>query len=98
MTPFLSDHLVITLCVCMSAPSLSPVQLCATLWTVAHQAPLTMEFSKQEYQTGLPFLPPGDLPNPGIEPASPKSLALTGRFFYHCTTWEANYLAFGGGV
>ena len=65
----------------MSALSPSPVRLCATLWTVAQQAPLTTEFSKQEYQTGLPFLPPGDLPNPGIEPASPKSLALTGRFF-----------------
>ena len=41
-----------------------------TLWTVAHQAPLPMEFSRQEYWSGLPIPPPGDLPNPGIEPVS----------------------------
>ena len=51
----------------------SHVQLYATPWTVARQAPLSMEFSRQEYWSGLPFLPPGDLPDPGIEP---KSLAL----------------------
>ena len=43
----------------------------ATLWTVAHQAPLSMEFSRQEYWSGLPFPSPGDLPDPGIEPGSP---------------------------
>ena len=43
----------------------------ATPWTVAHQAPLTMEFSRQEYWSGLPCPPPGDLPDPGIEPRSP---------------------------
>ena len=42
-----------------------------TPWTVAHQAPLPMEFSRQEYWSGLPFSSPGDLPNPGIKPASP---------------------------
>ena len=42
-----------------------------TPWTVAHQAPLSMEFSKQEYWSGLPFLSPGDLPDPGIKPESP---------------------------
>ena len=47
-------------------------------WTVAHQAPLAMEFSRQEYWSRLTFPPPGDLPDPGIEPASP---VLTGRFF-----------------
>ena len=47
------------------------VQLFATPWTVAHQAPLSMGFSRQEYWNGLPCLPPGDLPNPGIKPASP---------------------------
>ena len=47
------------------------VQLFATPWTVAHQAPLSMGFSRQEYWSGLPFPPPGDLPNPGIKPASP---------------------------
>ena len=44
-------------------------------------APLSMEFSKQEYWTGLPFRTPGDLPHPGIKPASPASLALAGGFF-----------------
>ena len=43
----------------------------ATPWTVACQAPLSMRFPKQEYCTGLPFPPPGDLPNPGIDPTSP---------------------------
>ena len=42
-----------------------------TLWTVAHQAPLSMGFSRQEYWSGLPFPSPGDLPDPGIEPGSP---------------------------
>ena len=51
--------------------SLSRVQLFATLWTVAHQAPLSMGFSRQEYWSGLPFPSPGDLPSPGIEPGSP---------------------------
>ena len=50
----------------------------ALLWTVAHQAPLSMGFSRQEYLSGLPFPPPRDLPNPGIEPMSP---ALVGEFF-----------------
>ena len=51
--------------------SLSRVRLFATPWTVAHQAPLSMGFSKQEYWSGLPFPSPGDLPNPGIKPGSP---------------------------
>ena len=42
-----------------------------TIWTVAHQAPLSIGFSRQEYWSGLPFPSPGDLPNPGINPASP---------------------------
>ena len=49
-------------------------KLCPTLatpWTVAHQAPLSVEFSRQEYWSGLPFASPGDLPDPGIEPGSP---------------------------
>ena len=50
---------------------LSRVRLYATLWTVAHQAPPSMGFSRQEYWSGLPFPSPGDLPNPGIEPKSP---------------------------
>ena len=51
--------------------SLSHVQLFATPWTVAHQAPLSMEFSSQEYWSGFPFPSPGLLPDPGIEPGSP---------------------------
>ena len=51
--------------------SLSCVQLFATPWTVAHQAPPSMGFSRQEYWSGLPFPSPGDLPNTGIEPRSP---------------------------
>ena len=50
-------------------------------WTIAHQAPLPMEFSRQEYWSGVPFLTPGDLPNPGVEPASLASPALAGGFF-----------------
>ena len=56
---------------------LSPVQLFATPWTVAHQAPPSMGFSKQEYWSGLPFPSPGDLPDPGIEPWSPTFQADT---------------------
>ena len=65
--------------------SLSRVQLFVTPWTVAYQPPLSMEFSRQEYWSGLPFPPPGDLPHPGIKLASP---ALVGRFFTTSTTWE----------
>ena len=58
----------------------SCVQLFVTLWTVAHQAPLSMKFSKQEYLSGLPCPPSGDLPDLGIKPASLMSLALAGGF------------------
>ena len=51
--------------------SLSLVRLFATPWTAAYQAPLSMQFSRQEYWSGLPFPSPGDLPDPGIEPGSP---------------------------
>ena len=60
---------------------LSRVQCCATLQTVALQAPLTMGFSRQEYWSGLPFPPPGDLPEPGIELRSSAPPALPGGFF-----------------
>ena len=67
------------MCVC------SVVSYCfATPWTVACQAPLSMEFSRQEYCSGLPFLTPGLLPNPGIKPTSSVSPTLAGRFF----TWS----------
>ena len=64
----------------------SCVQFFAALWTVACQAPLSIEFSRQEYWSGLPFSSPGDLPGPGIEPASP---VLADGFFTTSTTWEA---------
>ena len=51
-------------------------RLFAALWTVAHQAPLSMGFSRQEYCNGLPSPPPGELPDPGFKPASPPPLAL----------------------
>ena len=55
--------------------SLSRVQLFAIPWTVAHQAPLSMGFSRQGYWSGLPFPSPGDLPDPGIKPSSPAMQA-----------------------
>ena len=55
--------------------SLSRVQLFATPWTVAHQAPPSMEFPRQEYWSGLPFPSPGDLSNAGMKPC------IAGRFF-----------------
>ena len=59
----------------------SPVQLLVTPRTIAHESPLFMGFSRQEYWSGLPVPPPGDLPDLGIEPASPASRALADRFF-----------------
>ena len=55
----------------MKVKSLSRVRLFGTPWTIAHQAPPFMEFSRQEYWSGLPFPSPEDLPDPGIEPGSP---------------------------
>ena len=60
---------------------LSFIQLFVTLLTVAHQAPLSMECSRQEYWSRLPFTTPGDLPDPRIEPTSLVSSLLAGRFF-----------------
>ena len=64
------------------------ILLCLTLlrWIVAHQASLSMGFSRQEYCSGLPFPPPGDLPGPRIEPTSLRSPALAGGFFTTSTT------------
>ena len=63
------------------AQLLSQVRLCATLWTAAFQAPLSIGFSRHEYWSGLPCPPPGDLPDPAIELMSFASHALAGRFF-----------------
>ena len=67
----------------------SCVQLFAILWTVVLQAPLSLGFSRQEYWSGLPFPPPADLPDPGMEPTSLTSPALAGVFFTTSATWEA---------
>ena len=71
--------------------------LFATPWTLAHQAPLSIGFSRQEYWSGLPFPSSGDLPHPGIELASPASPALAGGFFTTDATreacgWEGDYI------
>ena len=66
---------------------LNHVQLFATSWTKTRQAPLAMGFSRQQYWSGLPFPPPGDLSDPGIEPSS---ISCIGRWIlYHWATWEA---------
>ena len=70
----------------------SCVWFCATLWTVAHQAPLSTGFSSQEYWSGLSCPPPGYLPNLGIEPMSLMIPALAGRFFTTNATWEALFV------
>ena len=67
----------------------SRVRLFVTPWTVARQAPLSMGFSRQEHWSGLLCPLPGDLPDPGIEPTSLKSLALAGGFFTTRANWEA---------
>ena len=70
-----SNHLILCHPLLLLPPifssMLSHVQLFVTLWTVTCQAPLSMGFSRQEYQSQLPCLPPGDLPDPGVEPTSP---------------------------
>ena len=72
------------------------IQSCPTICHLssseARQASLSMGFSRQEYESGLPCPSPRDLPNPGIEPASLTSLALAGRFFTISATWEAHFI------
>ena len=68
--PGVGCHILLQ-CMKVKVKSLSPVQLLATSWTEAHQAPPSMGFSRQEYWSGVPFPSPGDLPDPGIEPRSP---------------------------
>ena len=77
---------IIQVPVCMPR-HFSRVQLFATLWTVAHQAPLNMGFSRQEYWSELPYPPPGSIPNPGMEPKSLRSPRQTAGFF---TTYLEN--------
>ena len=69
--------------------SLSHVQLFATLWTVAHQAPPSMEFSRQEYWSGVPLPSPGDLPDPGIEPFALQGLRHCRQTLY-CLSYQGS--------
>ena len=86
------------MCVCvharmhMYAKSLQSCPTLSTLWTVVHQAPLSVGFSRQEYWSELPCLPPGDLPNPEIKPASLMSPALADSIFTTRITWEAQLM------
>ena len=68
---------------------LSRVQFFATPRTIAHQTPLSMEFSRQEHWSRLPFPTPGDFPNPEIELMPPVSPTLAGEFFTTSATWKA---------
>ena len=70
---------------CAKSLQLYPI---AAPWTLAHQVPLAMGFFRQEYWSGLPCSPPGDLPDPRTKPVS-KSPALAGKFFTTSATWEA---------
>ena len=79
-------------CVCVSS-CFSCVQFCATLWTVAGQAPLSMGFFRQEYWSVFPCPSPGDLLHSGIQPTSLMSPKLSGRYFTSGTTWEAQIQA-----
>ena len=81
----------VCVCVCVCVLShFSCVQLFVTLWTIAHQTPLAMGFSRQEYWNELPFPSLGDIPKPGIKPTSLMSPALAGKFFTKSATWEAH--------
>ena len=73
----------------MRTKSVHYVQLFVTLWMIVPQAPLSMGFSRQEYWRGMPFPPPGDLLNPGINPRSLLFPAWAGEFFTTSATREA---------
>ena len=74
---YILQYIIYLICYISEVKSLSHVQLFATPWTVAYQAPPSTEFSRQVYWSGFPFPSPGDLPDPGIEPGSPASQADT---------------------
>ena len=66
--------------------------ICENPWTLACQAPLSMRYSRQEYWSGLPCPPPGDLPDPGIWTCVSYASCIGRWILYHCTTWEAHIL------
>ena len=76
-------------CVCVCARTLSCVRIFVTSQTAAWDArdPLSRGFPRQEYWSGLPFPPPGDLPDPEMEPESPRSTCIGRQILYHCATW-----------
>ena len=84
----LNDDYIDLCCAVLSCSA----QLFVNPWTVIHQAPLSMGFSRPEYFSGLPCPPPGNLPNPGIKPMSITSPPLTGRLFTTSPTWDAPFL------
>ena len=93
-------HICVCVCVCVciyiyvyrkKVKLLSCVRFFATPWTVAHQAPLYVGFSRQEYWNRLPFPTPGDLPNPRREPTSLVFPALAGRFFTTAPPGKPNH-------
>ena len=79
---------ILYMCVCVLS-RFSHVRLFVTPWPVAHQDPLSMGFSRQEYWSRFPCPPPGDLPDPGIKPTSLISPVLAIEFFTTSATWEA---------
>ena len=82
MSPLYANVSEIDLSTCVHAKLLQSCPTLCDLCTVAHEDPLSMGFFSQEHWSGLPFPSPGDLPNPGIKPASFMSPALAGRFFF----------------
>ena len=94
---FIQSYMYSTMHVCMLS-GFSCVQLSATLWTVDCQALLSMGFFRQEYWSGLTCLPPGDLPDPGIEPAMDSwifSVYFGLKFILYLVIWIVPALAFG---
>ena len=87
-----SAHVCVCVCVCVCVLHCSVMSDSLQPWTVACQAPLLVEFPRQEYWSGLPFPPPGDLPNPGLKLMPRVSPASAGRLLFTTTAWEALHI------
>ena len=94
---YFAGHFLLILC-CAVLSCFSRVWLFATLWTVLHQTPLPLGFSRQEYWSGLSCPPPGDLPDPGIKPTSLTSPALAGGFFTPNRKFKMSWISLLGGL